>query len=173
MRIKHSLTILSLALALPALAQTAPAPAAPAAPAMKDGMHDQMMARMADRLKLTEAQRASCKDIIAKHRPALMAKHKAAKEARRAFFQALQDSAATPDSLKTLNRAAADARLDALLEGRALRQELRAVLTPEQREKAAYLIGRHAGMRGNCRGREGWASMGGGMQCPCGPGKAE
>jgi Spy/CpxP family protein refolding chaperone len=173
MRLIHSLTLLSLALALPAMAQTAPAPAPQAAPAMKDGMHDRMMMRMAEKLKLTDAQKASCKDIIAKHKPVLMAKHQAAKEARRAFFEALQNPATSPDTLKGLNRTAADARLDAMLEGRAMRQELRAVLTPEQREKAAYIMGRRAGMR---MGRGDCGMMGGarqGMQCPSAPAKAE
>jgi len=151
MRIIHSITLLGLALALPALAQTPTAPPPPAPQPMQGPEHHRgdMMERMAQKLKLTDAQKASCKDIVAKHRPALETKGKAAKEARRAFMEAVQNPESTPDTLKTLNRAAADARIEAMLEGRAMRQELRAVLTPEQREKAAYLMGRRAGRRGD------------------------
>ncbi|MDR3670522.1 MAG: Spy/CpxP family protein refolding chaperone [Holophaga sp.] len=166
MRIMHSLTLLGLAIALPAMAQ-APAPA-PQAPMQQPGHSwDKMMGRMAEKLNLTDAQKASCKDIVAKHKDNLASKGKAAREARRAFSEAVEKPESTPDTLKTLNRAAADARIEAMLEGRAMRQELRAVLTPDQREKAAYLMGRRAGM-GMDRGWGGHAGMmmGGGMgQC--------
>jgi Spy/CpxP family protein refolding chaperone len=171
----HSLTMLGLALALPAMAQTPSAPAAQAPMEHQGRSHDMMMARMAEKLNLTEAQKASCKDILAKHKDSLMAKGKAAREARRAFFEAAQKPETSPDALKALNRTAADARIEAMLEGRAMRQELRAVLTPDQREKAAYIMGRRAGMHLG-RGWDGRASMmmGGDQakgQCPCAPAK--
>jgi Spy/CpxP family protein refolding chaperone len=172
MRIIHSLSVLALALALPALAQTPPA--ALAAP-QEGRSFGRMYERIGEKLNLTDAQKAACKDIIGKHRPAMIAKHKAAKEARKAFFEAVMKPETAPDTLKTLNRAAADARLEAMLEGRAMRQELRAVLTPEQREKAAFILGRMAGMHGD-HGRWGGMGMMGGPErpgmggCPCAPG---
>jgi Spy/CpxP family protein refolding chaperone len=171
MRITHSLTLLALALALPVMAQTPTAPAPPAAP--QEGRFFDRMQRMADKLQLTEAQRASCKAIIMKHRDSLKAKGKAAREARRAFFEAKQKPETTPDVLRSLNRTMADTRIEATIEGRTMRQELRAELTPDQREKAAFMMGRQAGMR---RGHGDWGGMG--MmdgpgrpmgKCPCPP----
>jgi len=146
MRIIHSLTMLGLLLALPAVAQTPAAPSPMAPPEAHSS--DRMQARMAEKLKLTDAQKASCKDIIAKYKPALKAKGQAAREARKAFMEAIQNPETTPDTLKALNRTMADTRIEATLARRALRQELRLVLTPEQREKAAYMMGRRAGMHG-------------------------
>jgi Spy/CpxP family protein refolding chaperone len=175
----HSLTMLGLALALPAMAQTPATPApqaqAPMQPMQQQGRSwDKMMGRMAEKLNLTDAQKASCKDIVAKHKDSLKAKGQAA---RGAFFEAVQKPETTPDTLKALNRTAADTRIEALLEGRAMRQELRAVLTPDQREKAAYIMGRRAGMHmGRGWGWDGRADMrmgGGKDQCPCAPAKAQ
>jgi Spy/CpxP family protein refolding chaperone len=184
MKITHTLTVLGFALALgssllPAMAQGAPAPA----PGCKmcpgpEGRRDMMMKRMADKLQLTEAQRASCKAVIEKHKGSLKAKGMAAREARKAFFEAMKKPDTAPDTLKALNRAQADTRLEATLERRALRQELRAILTPEQREKAAFMMGQRMGMRhggpGGWEGRGGFEQgrMGGGSmkgECPCGP----
>ena len=86
MRIIPTLTMLALALALPAMAQTPTAPTAPGPQApmqQPEGHGHKMMGRMAEKLKLTDAQKASCKDIMAKHKPALEGKGKAAKEARK------------------------------------------------------------------------------------------
>jgi Spy/CpxP family protein refolding chaperone len=56
----------------------------------------------------------------------------------------------------------ADAQFEAMLERRAMRNEVRAVLTPEQREQAARMEGRMQGrMQGrgmNGQGRRGMGS---------------
>jgi len=172
MKINHVLTVLGLAIALPALAQGTPAPAAPAAQAPPMHMHGEgrgWLEGMAARLKLSDAQKASCKDIIVKHKAALESKGKAAKEARRAFFEALQSPDTTPETLKGLHRTMSDADLDALLERRAMRLELRAQLNPDQREQAARMMGRQEGMRmahGFPGMRGGHPGMGGGRPVP-------
>ncbi len=102
---------------------------------------------MAGRLKLTEAQKASLQTIRARHQEALAARDKAAGEARRAFFEAERRPGTAPEALKALNRTLADAEFDRRQEHRALREEMRAALTPEQREQAARMEGFRQGMR--------------------------
>ncbi len=130
----------------PALAQDAPAPRPRMGARMGDRM-DRMEERFDRVLHLTDAQKASVKEIRAKHKPAIEAKRAALETARHAFGEALKNPEAKPEDLKTLHRAQADASLDMLLEHRAQRLEIRAILTPEQREKAAGLLGRMEGMR--------------------------
>jgi Spy/CpxP family protein refolding chaperone len=174
MKINHSLTALGIALALgsgflPAMAQGAPAPA-PGCPmcSPKEGPRGWMQGRMAEKLKLTDAQKTSLTAITDKHQASLAAKGKAAKDARKAFFEAMQKPETAPETLKGLNRAKADAGMEAMLEHRALRQEIRAVLTPDQREEMARMEGRREGMR---MGRGGWGDKGmmGGHRRPDGP----
>lgn len=162
MRINHALTILGLAIALPALAQGTPAPAPPMPPMHGEG-HGGMQGRMAEKLKLTDAQKASYKEITARHQAALAAKGKAARQASHAFFESLQNPETTPETLKALHRTMSDANLDALLERRAMRLEIRAMLTPTQREQAAMMLGRMEGMR---MARGGFGGMRGGHQAP-------
>ncbi len=132
----------------PALAQDAPAPR----PRMGDRM-DRMEERFDRVLHLTDAQKESVKEIRARHKPAIEARRAALDTARHAFGEALKNPDAKPEDLKTLHRAQADASLDMLLEHRAQRLEIRAILTPEQREKAAGLLGRMEGMRMRHGGR--------------------
>jgi Spy/CpxP family protein refolding chaperone len=122
------------------------------APAAVPGGHDRMdaghwLSRMADKLQLTEAQRTSCKAILDKHKDALASGRKDLADARQAFFTALRKPDAAPDALKPLYRSLSDLEFNQMMERRALRQELHAVLTPEQREQAARLEGRREGMR--------------------------
>ena len=118
---------------------------------------------MAAQLNLTEAQKASLKDIQAKHKDSFAAKKKAAMAARKAFFEAIQKPETAPETLKALHRTLSDLEFDRMLEFRAMRQEMRAVLNPEQREKAARMEGRMEGMR-MARGGRGWdGGMGMGM----------
>jgi len=169
MKLNHALTVLGLAIALPALAQGTPAPTPQAPPMHMHGEGRGWMEGMAAKLKLSDAQKASCKDIIAKHKAGLESKGKAAREARRAFFEAAQSPDTTAEALKGLHRTMSDADLDALLERRAMRLELRAQLTPDQREQAARMMGRREGMRmGQCFPgmRGGHPGMGGGHPVP-------
>ena len=136
----------------------APAPAPAPRPRMEEG-RPRMMEHMARALHLTEAQKASIKDIHAKHQAALEGKRKAAGDTRRAFGEAVRKADTPAADLKKLHAAMADANLDLLLEHRAQRQEVHAVLTPEQREKAARLEGRMEGMRMRREGRHGRSGM--------------
>ncbi len=106
-----------------------------------------MLNHMARELKLTDAQKASFKAIFAKHKDSLKAKGQAIREAHKAYREALEKPDTPQDTLKTMNRSLADLKFERRMEARAMRQELRAVLTPEQREKAARLEGRMEGRR--------------------------
>ncbi|WP_306589982.1 Spy/CpxP family protein refolding chaperone [Geothrix sp. 21YS21S-4] len=127
--LSRSAAILALTV-LPALAQTAPE--APARPAPEPS-------RLARVLGLTETQRASIRAIREKHQPAMAALRASARQAQGAFRAALRDGATADAQLRTLHDQASSARFELLLAGRSLRQEMRAVLTPEQRAKAAEL----------------------------------
>jgi Spy/CpxP family protein refolding chaperone len=152
------------AAALPAQAQAAAAPPeaaqvpgggapAPGAP------QSWLQGRAAARLGLTEAQKASCQTILEKHRTALAQKRQAAFEARRAFREAFGRPETAPDTLRQLHRTMADQEFEQQLERRALLQEWRAVLTPEQREKAARMEGWMEARRGDRGGGCGYGPM--------------
>ncbi len=115
--------ILSFAV-LPMLAQPAPGP--------REG-------RMAKALNLTEAQRTSIQAIREKHRPSLVAHRDTARQAQAALRAALQDPVTSEAQLRVLHDQASAARFDLLLAGRVVHQEVQAVLTPEQRARAAEL----------------------------------
>ena len=150
---------LALGICLAGSAQT-PAPAPPPAPRprMEDG-HKRMMEHMAKVLHLTDAQKATIKDIHAKHQAALESKRRTADDTRRAFGEAMRNHDTPAADLKKLHAAMADADIDLVLEHRAQRQEVHAVLTPEQREKAARMEGRMEGMRMRGEGRHGRRGM--------------
>jgi len=108
---------------------------------------EEMQARIAARLHLTEAQKASIQETRTKHHESLSAKRKAAMAAHEAFTQAMRKPESKPEDLKTLHQTATALSFDLQLEHRALRQELRALLTPEQREQSARMEGRFEGRR--------------------------
>lgn len=95
--------------------------------------------RIGRALALTDAQKASIQAIREKHRPDLAAQREAAREAQTAFRAAIQDPATPESQLRLLHDKAASARFGMLMAGRAMRQDIQAVLTPEQRAKAAQL----------------------------------
>ncbi len=113
--------------------------------------------RIAQALHLTEAQKAGIKALRQKHQPDLLRRREAVQQTRQALQTGLQD-ASTPDAqLRPLFDRAAAARFDLLLARRALQKETQALLTPEQRLKAAELRGFAQGqlrerMRGLRRG---------------------
>lgn len=144
----------------PALAQ--PTPHQPAPPQAKGGPQEgprphhmrfagkDAAARdeaMAKRLKLTEAQKKSLKDIRAKQAEAQKAKFTAAQEAQKAFHEALAKPETTDDQLRTLHQKAADAQFEILRAHRETRNAIRALLTPEQREQWARFEGFEMGRR--------------------------
>lgn len=98
--------------------------------------------RMARALNLTEAQRASIHGIREKHRPDLLLRRDAARQAQVALKAALRDAATPEAQLRALHDKAAGARFEMMLARRSVHHEVQMVLTPEQREKAAELRGR-------------------------------
>lgn len=97
--------------------------------------------RMAEFLKLTEAQKASIKALHEKQQAGAQGRREAVQSAAKAFRDAAQDPKIGTDQLRRLHQAAADARFEALAAHRAMQMDIRALLTPEQREKAAVLRG--------------------------------
>ena len=97
--------------------------------------------RIARALGLTEAQRASIHAILGRHRPDLLLRRDAVRQSQLAFHTALRDGSQPEAKLRSLHGQASAARLEWLLARRSVRQEVRAVLTPEQRERAAELRG--------------------------------
>ncbi len=113
--------------------------------------------RIAQALHLTEAQKASIKTLRQKHQAELLRCREAVQQARQALRTALQDAATPEAQLRPLYDKAAAVRFDLLLARRTLQKETQALLTPEQRLKAAELRGFAQGqlrerMRGLRRG---------------------
>ena len=106
-----------------------------------------MTDRFVKALALTPDQKTRFDAVMAAHKAPLETKRKAS----------MKEPETKAEDLKTLHRAAADADLDMLLEHRSQRQEIRALLTPEQREKAARLEGR---MEGRMQGHKGFRGDG-------------
>ena len=142
----RSFTAIALTLALgalPALAQDRMPPPPPGTE--HDSEH--MEHRMAAMLHLTESQRASIKPIWVKHSEASKAMQKAMGEAWAAYKAAESKPDARLEDLKVLNRNIADLMFDMKMDRKARRKEIGALLTPEQREKAAFMLGRMSAMR--------------------------
>ncbi|HLP30598.1 MAG TPA: Spy/CpxP family protein refolding chaperone [Geothrix sp.] len=112
--------------------------------------------RVARALNLTEAQKTAVRGIRDKHQPEMAQRQAAARQAHEALRTALRDAATPEAQLRALHEKASAARFEMMLARRAVHQELQAVLTPEQREKAAELRGmareRMRGHRGQGRG---------------------
>ena len=113
-----------LAASLPLLAQAPPPP-----PPM-GGHH------LAEALGLSPEQQTKMKSIHEKHATAMKADHEAVRAQAQAFRAAMQDPKADPAQLRQAFDQMNAARFQMLLEGRAMRQEMRAVLTPDQQAKA-------------------------------------
>lgn len=127
--------------ALALLAQPGPGAGRPMAGKAEGRMarRGEQMAFLAHHLKLTEAQKARTQEIQQKNRPEIQAKQKLARETRAAFQGALQHPDSPADQLRKLHQAAADRQFEVALAQRAVRLEVRAVLTPEQRAEADRL----------------------------------
>lgn len=97
--------------------------------------------RIALTLHLSDTQKTSMRAIREKHRPDLVVRRDAVQQAQAALRRAFKD-AATPDTqLRALHDKAAGARFDMMLARRSVHQEVQALLTPEQRVKAAEMRG--------------------------------
>ena len=141
-----SLLLLLGTLSLTAQAPPPPPPAPQAGPQEGWG-HGRQAERLGRFLKLTDAQKASIKAIRDRHKAELTQDRTTEQSARVALRTAMKDGAATPAQLRPLFDKAAAARFDLLMAQRATHQEVLAVLSPEQREKAAELRGRMEGRR--------------------------
>ena len=130
--------LLASLMALSLAAQQAPPPGPPrgAGPMGRPAQAGERLAFLAHHLKLSEAQKAQVKEIHQKHQGVIQPKQKAAMEARETFRKAAQDTAASPEQLRKLHQAVADRQFDLMMERRAVKLEVRAVLTPEQRAEA-------------------------------------
>lgn len=118
-------------------------------------------------MNLTGDQKKQAEALRAKHKDAIEAKHKALDEARKAFQEAARKPDATPETLRSLHQALADKQFDLMQIHRSQRLAMRELLTPEQRERAEHIRGRHEGMRmGRMmdRGPEGRGERGPGMR---------
>ncbi|HJV90651.1 MAG TPA: Spy/CpxP family protein refolding chaperone [Holophagaceae bacterium] len=134
--------ILTLATLLPLAAQQ---------PTPQDGPHPGRQGqRLARALQLTSDQQTKIQALRSSQFTANAAKRQAAQEAHAALAKALQDPATPEATLRDLHQKAADARFQLLLARRADLAQVRALLTPEQREKAAAILARH---RDRMRGR--------------------
>jgi Spy/CpxP family protein refolding chaperone len=102
------------------------------------GPHAEKVARA---LNLTEAQKASIQSIREKHRPDLVLRRDAIQQAQAAWRAAVQDAATPEAQLRALHDKASAARFEMMLARRSVHQEVQAVLTPEQRVKAAEMRG--------------------------------
>jgi Spy/CpxP family protein refolding chaperone len=137
------------ALMLGTLPLAAQAPGSPATD-LPTATPSRAMARLAERLKLSEPQKAQVQAIWTRHAEGAKARRQALQEARSAFREALRDPDTPEARLRTLHQALEDRNFEQLLDRRSLRAEIRAVLSPEQRTewdraqafRAGYRMGR-------------------------------
>lgn len=102
--------------------------------------------RLMRTLNLTGAQKTAIQGIHEKHGVGMAAHREAVRQTQAALQAAWQDPATPEAQLRALHDKASSARFEMRLAQRAVHQEVQAVLTPEQRAKAAEL-------RGEARGR--------------------
>ncbi len=95
--------------------------------------------RISRALDLTPAQQTNIQSIREKHRSDLLQRRDATHQAQSALQAALREAATPEAQLRALYDKAAAARFEMMLARRAVRLEVQAVLTPEQRMKAAEL----------------------------------
>lgn len=114
-----------------------------------------LMGRLAEQLKLTENQKTQIQAIQARHADASKAKVQAAADARKAFQEAAHNPDTTPAQLKSLYQAKSDRGFELMLDRRAMHNEIRAILTPEQRTELDKLQAYRQGMRQGRRGKGG------------------
>jgi len=105
----------------------------------KGAMPGPMMAPMFHFLKLSAEQKQSMAAVLAKHQPAMRAKHQALAAKGKALRDGMDNPALSEAQLRTLAAAESEARLQCLLEGRASFLEMHALLSKDQQAKAERL----------------------------------
>ncbi len=104
------------------------------------GMGAGMLGKMADELGLTTDQRAQIRQIRAKYMAGSLGTHRdAMREARANLRVVVHDPASTDEQIQAAADAVAAQIAPLAIEGRRMAAEISAVLTPEQRAKAAEL----------------------------------
>ncbi len=93
-------------------------------------------------LGLSPEQQTKIQAIRQKHREAIKADHAALRTQGQAFRTAMKDPKASESQLRQTFDAMNAGRFQMLVERRAMRQELRAVLTPDQQAKAEAMKAR-------------------------------
>ncbi len=110
--------------------------------------------RMAEKLHLTDDQKAKLQAIRQRQRQDMQSRLPELKARHQALREAMKDPAASQSELRRRFDAVNDARFQAMMARRAARQEMQAVLTPEQRAQAEQLRERfHARVRARMRER--------------------
>jgi hypothetical protein len=107
----------------------------------------QRLARLARKLDLDETRQTAWLAAYARHKDGLDQAGQAVRSAANALREALDDPDSAPEGLKALNRTLGDLEFAFLMEARALRQELGALLTARQREQAVWMERRLLGPR--------------------------
>jgi Spy/CpxP family protein refolding chaperone len=97
--------------------------------------------RIGHTLNLSETQMASIQRIREKHRADLVHCRGEVRQTQTTLRTALLEAATPETQLRALNDKASAARFELLLARRSVHQEVQAVLTPDQRVKAAELRG--------------------------------
>jgi Spy/CpxP family protein refolding chaperone len=90
-------------------------------------------------LALSPDQMKAARAVLDRHRATTAARHRAVAQKEEALRAALEDPATSETRLRALHGEAAEAEYQSLLDRRAMVQELDALLTPEQRAKAARI----------------------------------
>lgn len=101
--------------------------------------------RMAQALKLSDAQKTSIQAVRVQHHQALVLRRDAVKQAQLALHAAVMEATTPEAQLRALFDKAAAARFEMMLARRTIHQEVQALLTPEQQAQAAELRGRAQG----------------------------
>ena len=91
-----------------------------------------VMERLADQLNLTPSQRQQVRAIILNHRATTQSLHIAARNSRLAFAAAMSDPATTQDQLQVQHQDMEGKQFQQALNLKAIRNEVRAILTPDQ-----------------------------------------
>ncbi len=103
---------------------------------------------LAQRLGLDDTQRASAKRILETHKPALLARQDAWREARRALVDGCLDPALGEEQLALLHSRSSAAALEFAREVHRVVRELGPVLTADQKSRAQSLL-REARLHGD------------------------
>ncbi len=125
----------------------------------------EMLRMMADRLDMTEEQRAQVRELHYQHREAMQAHREQLREAQRQLADQIHAAAFDEGAVRNAAATVAAIKVDLAVAKAALQQEVRALLTPEQREQLSEMQERH-----RQRMEEGKGFRGRGAHGPHGPG---